>query len=322
MTLKRVKSMFPFVLWLLVTSACHSNDRIPITQDSQRVQAETRSSDNPSQTENGGSSCAVNSSPQSVVFLPLPESISVMQIQETHPVTSNFGIGFLIERMGDHSDASDREWNPGYEWLSRLRLPLYDAPNGKAWGWLACGWLVDLSSPDPQISQLEPTLLQTAYETYSFVVLKEQPDGWFQLRYGLPTSSHQGVAWAHRSHLNLGGHVLRIQYWKDIFQPRDLKQTRNRGWLHFRDDAPTTYLRLKSEPAATSKVIFPTDETFLQGDYGIEPMEIQGNWMRVRVSLPQDYCVRSSQPIEFNEGWIQWWTPKQGTLLYYSARGC
>ncbi|MGB8702617.1 MAG: hypothetical protein WCD18_24655 [Thermosynechococcaceae cyanobacterium] len=326
MNLKRVRSIFPLFLGLLVTSGCQSNNGISATQDSLNRQAEIHSDSIPSnlsQTKNSvGSSCTINSSPQLVAFLPLPESLSVTQMQKSHPVGSNFGIGFLIELQGDHSDPNLPEWNPGYDWLGRLHLPLYDVPNGKAWGWLACGWLVDLSSSAPKISWLEPSLLQTAYETYSFIVLKEKPDGWFQLRYSVPTSRHQGVAWAHRSHLKLGDRPLIIQYWKNIFQPSDLKQTSNRGWLHFRNDASSTYLRLRHEPTATSKVIFPNDEIFLQKDYGIEPIKIQGNWMRVRISFPQDYCVGSSRPTEFNEGWIQWWIPEQGTLLYYSARGC
>lgn len=222
--------MFPLLLSLLVTSACHVKHEISATQDSRNRQAEIPTSDSiPSnlyqRKNNSGSSCTVNPSPESVVFLPLPESLSVTQMQKSHPVGANLGIGFLIERKGEYSEAHSPEWNPGYEWLSRLRLPLYDAPDGKAWGWLACGWLIDLSSPISKISQLEPNLLQTSYETLSFIVLKEQPGGWFQLRYSSPTSSHQGVAWAHRSHLELGDRPLIIQYWKDIFQPGGLKQT-------------------------------------------------------------------------------------------------
>ena len=330
MTLKRVRSQVPLLLLLLVTSACHANNRISATQDNHHTQAKIPTSHpisaHPSPTKNSGApSCTVNPSAESVRFFPLPESLSVTQIQQiqkSHPVGPNFGIGFLVEQRGDHSDAHTPEWNPGYEWLSRLRLPLYNAPNGKAWGWLACGWLVDLSSQTLQISQLEPSLLQTSYETLSLVVLKEQPDGWFQLRYRLPTSNHQGVAWAHTSHLALGDRPLIIQYWKDLFQPKNLKQTRSRGWLHFRDETPSTYLRLRNEPTMSSQVIFPADGIFLKGNYGVEPIEIRGRWMRVRISLPQDYCGRPSQSIEFNEGWIQWWTPQQGTLLYYSARGC
>ncbi len=326
MTLKRQRTVFILPLSLMVTSACQFNSGISATQASRHREAEIPTSgsirSNPSQIENRASSCVVNSSPQSVSFPPLPEPLFVTQIQKTHPVGSNFGIGFLVERREERSDSNHAEWNPGYEWLSHLRLPLYDAPHGNAWGWIACGWLVDLSSSKPQISRLEPSLLQTSYETFSFIVLNEQSDGWFQFRYGLPTLSHRGVAWAYTSHLRLGDRPLRIQYWKDIFQPSDVNQRNNRGWLQFRDHAPSSDQRLRRESTPTSEVSFPTDGTFLEGDYGIEPIEIQGNWMRVRISIPQDYCKTHSEPIEFHEGWIQWWTPEQGTLLYYHPRGC
>ena len=94
-------------------------------------------------------------------------------------------------------------------------------------------------------------------------------------------------------------------------------------------------LLLHHEPRLDSELILTLEED-LQGldpqdrwttsrlAYGIEPLEIRDDWMRVRVSVPRDSCrdPNASEDIQFTEGWIQWWTVDRGNQLYYYARGC
>lgn len=56
--------------------------------------------------------------------------------------------------------------------------------------------------------------------------------------------------------------------------------------------------------------------------YEIQPVEVAGDWMRVRVSIPPTYCELDPSPPEVREGWIEWRTADRGPLLWYFTRGC
>lgn len=58
------------------------------------------------------------------------------EVYNRRPAQPNWGIGFLIEKRSQ-TDAFLKDTpvhNPGYEWLNRLCLPLYDSAQGKPWG--------------------------------------------------------------------------------------------------------------------------------------------------------------------------------------------
>ncbi|ABW28108.1 hypothetical protein [Acaryochloris marina] len=237
------------------------------------------------------------------------------------PAQPNWGIGFLVERRSQ-SDPSSRNIavsNPGDEWLNRLCLPLYNSAQGKQWGVLTGKLVVDLSGSTAQFLEFEPNMVQTSYETYAFIVLQETPEGWFQIQYAHPEGDRDGTAWVRKDHFQQQYPPV-VQYWKDLFQPVDTAQKSNRGYLYKREQLSPS-ISLKSPPSASSPTLFTLQSDLSGRDYGIEPLEIQGNWMRVRISIPRDFCG-TEETFKFHEGWIPWWSATVGPTLYYPPRGC
>src|ERR1051325_6440099 len=63
------------------------------------------------------------------------------------------------------------------DWPRRLKLPVFTAPGGEVKIWLTPG------------SVGGDVLVETGYETGSFIVLQARPDGWLQIRFGGPPPS-------------------------------------------------------------------------------------------------------------------------------------
>lgn len=237
------------------------------------------------------------------------------------PAQPNWGIGLLTQRHSQPAPSSQTIAvpNPGDEWFTQLCLSLYDSAQGKWWGVLTGQWVVDLSGSKAQFLEFEPNLVQASNETYAFIVLQASPEGWFQIQYGHPEGDLDGTAWVNPDYLQQQ-HSLVVQYWRDVFQPVDKTQTRNRGYLYKREQLSPS-ITLRSNPSASSPTLFTLQSDLSGRDYGIEPLEIQGNWMRVRISIPRDFCG-TEETFKFHEGWIPWWSATVGPTLYYPPRGC
>lgn len=179
-------------------------------------------------------------------------------------------------------------------------------------------WVVDLSGSNAQFSEFEPNLVQTSHETYAFIVLQETPEGWFQIQYAHPEGDRDGTAWVNKDHFQQ--YPLVVQYWRDMFQPVNEEQTANRGYLYKREQLSPS-ITLKASPSESSQTVLVLKSDLSTRDYGIAPLEIQGNWMRVKLSIPRDFCGIEAT-FKFHEGWIQWWSKDVGPLLYDPPRGC
>ena len=55
---------------------------------------------------------------------------------------------------------------------------------------------------------------------------------------------------------------------------------------------------------------------------GIPPLEFRGDWARVRVSVPSQYCADRELKSTVREGWIRWRSPERGLWVWYYTRGC
>jgi hypothetical protein len=78
---------------------------------------------------------------------------------------------------------------------------------------------------------------------------------------------------------------------------------------------PEMAAELRSEPAASTAI------ATISGDHALEPLEISGEWMRVRLREPSDYC-RPEVVSTAREGWVRWFSPEAGPRVWYFARGC
>jgi hypothetical protein len=121
----------------------------------------------------------------------------------------------------------------------------------------------DVSIVPPRVPDLEPVsgLVETGYETSSFVVLENRDDGWVRFRYGKPVEGRDGLAWTHACHIEAQG--LRFETWEDRFLSDEISP------LTFRSPVPHA---LRAGPAESSK-----RGLWISGDYHLEV-----GWMRWR----------------------------------------
>ena len=136
-------------------------------------------------------------------------------------------------------------------------------------------------------------------------VLESRDDGWLRLRYGRPSEDRDGTAWVHRCHL--ARESLAFEPWQERFLSDEISP------LYVRDRAPRP---LRAGPDDDAEEIARID-----GDYHLEPLEFQGDWMRVRLKTPSDYCVEPDE-VRTEEGWIRWRSAERGPLVWYYTRGC
>lgn len=200
-------------------------------------------------------------------------------------------------------------------WHQAIRLPLYAGPNGKQVGWLANGWRIALSNGGTTIEPLDTHgMIETGYETPSFIALQVQDDGWMQIRVDVEKEGHDGTAWLHRCHLMAGDNPLVFEPWGQRFMVSEVA-----GALFFRDRDRHI---LRSGPGAAHARVGAAPEQ-LADNYHLEPVEVDGPWMRVRVKEPSDFCGEpAAGDAPPAEGWIQWWSEEQGPWVWYHTRGC
>ena len=130
-------------------------------------------------------------------------------------------------------------------------------------------------------------------------------DGWLRLRYDRPSETRDGTAWVHRCHL--ARESLAFESWRDRFLSEEISP------LYLRDGAPGP---LRAGPSDDAEELARID-----GDYHLEPLGYQGDWMRVRLTTPSDYCAAPGE-VRTTEGWIRWRSAERGPLVWYYTRGC
>jgi hypothetical protein len=182
------------------------------------------------------------------------------------------------------------------DWPRRLKLPVFAAPDGDVKIWLTPG------------SVGGDVLVETGYETASFIVLQARPDGWLQIRFGGPLAS--GAGWVHRCHLEAATPRLEYEPWEKLLA--------SASPLYFRVQSPRV---LRKAPSAEAPALanIPADPNL----YGIQPLQFRGDWARVRVSIPSTYCAdpKPARPKVY-EGWVRWRGAPRGPALWYYPRGC
>ena len=151
-----------------------------------------------------------------------------------------------------------------YDWLHNLVLPLYDQPDGKPQGWIACGWLLSIDGAELTQHSLQAYTLQTGYETYSFLVL-DHVNGWLKIRYSTAGPIGGGAAWVPEDQLDLGPVDLTYIPWEERFRPtaQDLARFPGDGYYFFRH--PQQPHGLRTAPAATASEILS-----IRGDHGLD----------------------------------------------------
>lgn len=241
---------------------------------------------------------------------PTPCDVALEAPMEVPSLDPNAWYGSLYDWAGGYEDAplgmgrlklENRE--DIWDWWHRIEIPLYRAPEGVHWGWYVNGWLVAEEDATPMGTS---GMIETGYETMSFIVLEHRRDGWLRLRYGKPSDSHDGVAWTHTCHVETEG--LGFESWEERFTSGEISP------LTFRSPVPHA---LRAGPGASSDLLH-----WIAGDHHLEPLEFRGDWMRVRVTQPSDYCAGEAIQTREHEGWVRWRSPDKGPWVWYYTRGC
>jgi hypothetical protein len=223
-----------------------------------------------------------------------PAAVAAVEEAEPSPYEPLFGFDPALPLgVGHIRPVRDEERD---EWTRRLKLPVFAAPDGELKIWLTPG------------SVGGDALVETGYETASFIVLQARRDGWLQIRFGGPLAS--GAGWVHRCHLDAATPRLEYQPWEKLLAAA--------APLYFRSWSARMLRKAASTDAPVVAVI-PPDPNL----YGIKPLQFRGDWVRVRVSIPSNYCA-DPKPVRprVREGWIRWRSPGGGPELWYYTRGC
>lgn len=207
-----------------------------------------------------------------------------------------FGIGHLrVENQSDYF----------YDWQRAIVLPVWSAPNGRFYGWIRGGYVYPTSGAEAY-PLTGAGMLETGYEHQTLIVWESGDNGWLKIR--LNTEEH-GVGWTNSCYLAMGKAKLVYQSWTDFIREHG-------DWLHFRAQVPHA---LRAAPGTDSRRI-----TWIGTDHELSLLEIQGDWMRVRVRQPAWTCVGPDQPFKGreDEGWIKWRDEKSGPWVWIYSRGC
>lgn len=239
---------------------------------------------------------------------PLPDSIPAAIAPERSGIVGlmpdaddDLGIGHLRPRNLDFLAANAWENHPlAYAgWLRSVAIPLYVSPGSEPWGWLVNGWLM-IPGYDPIAIGRDATfsMVQAEPGLYSFPVLELRDDGWFQFQY-----TPAGAAWAHIAHLEVGAIALAIEPWEDQAETAAQVQFLRHGL---------------SQPLRSEPVIDGGLRSLVSANSLIQPLEVNGDWMRVSVTQPALGC-RPLPGSTTEEGWIRWRDEKQSLLVWFGA---
>lgn len=215
--------------------------------------------------------------------------------------THDLGIGHLRAELGAGlpDDAG---------WVRSVEVPVLVDPGGEVSGWIAGGWWVPAADPARAVPLGTETMVETGYEVASWIVKEARDDGWVRFRFA---PGPGGSGWASTCHLSASAPPLAYEPWEARFAGEAAGplffRTRNRHAL--RRGPGTEYPR----------------SFWLEGYEATElhPLEIRGDWMRVRVSSPPIYCADPppSRGI-FEEGWVRWRDAEVGPWVWWFTRGC
>ena len=213
-----------------------------------------------------------------------------------HP-EANLGVGVL------KPDTRGGEESP--PWQCGLLVPLYQEPARGRAGWIVGGFLETPRRTWPE--PLRMPVLSIGQGESGLIVLEARPDGWIRFRFRDPYAQlGNGTAWTHTSSLALGPVHLAFVRWED-FLGHDTPP------LVYRDGERHT---LFAAPDSSSERL-----AWIEGDYGLVPLEFRGGWARVTLEVPNNMCPSGSPP-KRTEGWIPWRDSVRGPLVWVAAWDC
>ena len=226
----------------------------------------------------------------------LPDEAGIIGLSPSP--SDDVGIGQLRPAMLPGSGNALRKAN----WLRGVTLPIYPSPESDHWGWLLNGWLIPNDGEPLAVGRDAAfSMVQTEQQIYAFPVLEIRPDGWFRFQY-----TPAGAAWAHTSHLNLGTVPLTVEPWEISME--------DAARVEFRRPGLAQPMRLAPRSNAPLQALVGPNSI-------IQPLDIEGDWLRVRVTQPARGCTPLPGSSHL-EGWVRWRSDADVPLVWFSASDC
>lgn len=211
--------------------------------------------------------------------------------------TFDLGIGHL--RAESDGDA---------DWFRFVEVPVYPEPGSEPSGWIVGGWWVPAHDPAHPVPLTTGSMVETGYEVVSWIVVEARDDGWVRFRFA---SQPEGSGWASLCHLTASDPPIVFESWLDRFTGETA------GPLFFRTRERHALRRGPGTEYPRSFWLVGYEATELH------PLEIRGDWMRVRTASPPLYCADPPPARELiEEGWIRWRDDVTGPWIWWFTRGC
>lgn len=215
------------------------------------------------------------------------------------------GVPFAEVDLGiGHLRPTDETWQ--WDWLSKIVLPLSRTSGAEPFAWIARGWAIDVETGIVEPFRVAG-MVETGYEEPTFIVLNRTSADWIEIRVSPPGTTETGTAWIPACALQGEPVDLAVEPWEDRLTSDEISP------LYFRTRVPHV---LREAPGFDG-----TRLGVIAGNYHLEPQEIVGDWMRVIVKQPSDYCVLESRSVA-RTGWVKWRSDEIGPWVWYYSRGC
>ena len=106
----------------------------------------------------------------------------------------------------------------------------------------------------------------------------------------------------------------RLLLWPEVLPERPLffRDPATPGTFHERPGGERTGFELELSPYSGGPAF----------DYRMEPLEVDGRWMRVRIVTPDDACTGESMETRERIAWIEYLDEHHRPRVWYHTRGC
>lgn len=193
----------------------------------------------------------------------------------------------LAGRVSDTLEARDRP-EPGAGVLARLVLDTVGV-----YTFEARAGLLDT-----------PGALEFGYGEVGFPILDHGPEGWERVYLGTAPGGAVVSGWARARPALVG-----VTLWDELIPGQPIFFA-----------LPPDSIRFHAAPdsAEVSFAVKPDD-------YILWPIDVRGDWMRVRAVTPSDYCaapVPGGPPARLDTLWIRWRTESGRPRVWFYTRGC
>jgi hypothetical protein len=146
---------------------------------------------------------------------------------------------------------------------------------------------------------IDANIVEFRYETIGIPLDSVTPDGkWAHVIFGFAPGGRARAGWLPVPD------STRVEWWKDLL-------------IEYEQMVVDSKMRFYERPDSTAP-----GKPLEWESYDIHSVAIEGDWMRVSIQVPGDYCDEPVKDPQKHVRWVRWRDAKRRPLLYYASRGC